>query len=368
MMILAAAVAPLSAPQASILMNSARLTASCEYSPSVIAMAPLAMAPLSAALGSPVTLSLINVAPDCTNAAIDVPCVDHDPVVPRPAFFYCDVSSPGDPTAGPLSFGPYNATLWSHPQGLGHHVHVACHLNTSMLDLVSPDQRQSRAVPFRISLRHMTTPIPWGGVPGGDIATIPNQHPDCVGSTTKSFSFTGEEQSMALAPSSEIHCGGIAVRVTVELWGAAGGGGTPNSDNCKSGAGGYTHATHTLAAVPAGTRLTVVVGGGGTKITFGQRAAGGFGGGGLAGATSSSGQGSAGGGGFSGVFIGCGLTSCGSVGEAHDKALAIAGGGGGTYYHCNPCARPHSNARLATTPSRTRAAALRPATRRPLAL
>jgi hypothetical protein len=119
-----------------------------------------------------------------------------------------------------------------------------------------------------------------------------------VGSTsfTQAFSYTGSEQSWS--PS-------ITADVTVQLWGAGGGG-----DSWGGGGGGYT--TGTLA-VTSGQSFKVIVGGGGEGDAGDSDRAGGYGGGG-------SGHEDPGGAGYAGIF----LTS-----TSYANAKAIAGGGGG---------------------------------------
>lgn len=126
------------------------------------------------------------------------------------------------------------------------------------------------------------------------------------------FTYTGALQSFTVPA-------GVTA-ITVEAWGAAGGGG--HGAGVRGGAGGYVTGTF---AVDAGQVLTVLVGQGGARW-FGLDA-GADGGGG---SPADGGSGAGAGGGLSGVFL---PSPDGGVSQA--AALVVAGGGGGGGFFAN---------------------------------
>lgn len=146
------------------------------------------------------------------------------------------------------------------------------------------------------------------------------------------FLYTGADQNFVVPAT--------ATMLKFKIWGAAGGiwSGDPNGS-----AGGFTLAEFNLADGPIapGAALKLMVGEGGltkgvayasgnvlTPATYG------FGGASRAGAS----NGAWPGGGLSGVFSG----SAAILASQASRALAIAGGGGGSIYHSRP-GQPHSN-------------------------
>jgi uncharacterized repeat protein (TIGR02543 family) len=123
----------------------------------------------------------------------------------------------------------------------------------------------------------------------------------------KTFNYIGSNQSFTVPSDIDATAG-----ITIEAWGAGGGGTIAYYGDPSGGAGGYSKAK--FNSPTAGDVLTVVVGQGGlVKDSTTQ-----YGGGGAA-ALASGGYTSASGGGYSGIFAGSGTTT----------PILISGGGGG---------------------------------------
>jgi hypothetical protein len=176
-----------------------------------------------------------------------------------------------------------------------------------------------QAIKILIAQQTGTTPTPGGPTPYN---------------FKQAFVYTGADQDFVVPAG--------ALMLKFKIWGAAGGiwSGDPNGS-----AGGFTLAEFNLADGPieAGDALKIMVGQGGLGQGIAYSlindqdtgAAYGFGGTTQVGGSDSGWPG----GGLSGIFAGSGAIA---AGEAATRAMAIAGGGGGSVYRSRP-GQPHSN-------------------------
>ena len=155
------AVLELKGAGSSIEMGGARLTASCEKSPAAIIF------PQSVSTAGTIVGHLLDVATSCTNAALEIPCVELSILAPRPPLFVCTLSG----ASGSLSLPPNHAKLEEarSTQGelLALEAYVECPLASvsanALLNLVAPNSNPALTLNATVSFIGRSPAVKLGG-------------------------------------------------------------------------------------------------------------------------------------------------------------------------------------------------------------